>query len=151
MDKKRYTILGIIAVLTLILSIQLFPFVYTKWKLSTIPIEEVSEIIYAKYEKDPLSSEIVEKKYCSKADSESTVEKFVKSFHNGKIKTWQSDKVSSEMLFLYFEDDTVVNAYILGDKIGFQYGKYWVDMDDMEGFLLSMKPVERIEVKELSN
>ncbi|MPW25901.1 hypothetical protein GC105_08870 [Alkalibaculum sp. M08DMB] len=143
-SKKRLTLL--ICIFLILLLIWLTPFIYTKFKLSALHVEEVSKIVYVQYEGMPLSSKINIKKYFSVNEDKLKLEEFVTMFENGKYISKKTNPKTSEMFFLYFEDDTVVNAYVVDNTLGFQYGEYWVNIEGLEEFMSSMKPMELIEI-----
>lgn len=146
--KKRLVLC--FGVLIIALSIWLGPFVAARVELSNLKIEDVSKIIYVQYEDKPLSSKVKSKKFITAVDDEKQMKNFVSMFQEGDIQLTHIDKKTSDMLFLYFEDDRVVNAYVVGDYLGFQYGKYWVELKNIDSFITSMEQINDVEVKELS-
>lgn len=144
-NKKRLA-LGIV-VACIIISFWLVPSIITRVGLSKLKVEDVSKIVYVQYEDMPLSSEVKSKRVITVADNKAGVQDFLKLFQDSDVILRQSNKKTSDMIFLYFVDDSVVNAYVVGDILGFQYGKYWVDMKDIDGFIMQMIPLENIEVK----
>ena len=150
MGKMKKRLVLCFGVLIIALSIWLGPFVSARVALSSLKIENVSKIIYVQYEDIPLSSKVKSKKCITAVNNQKQIKNFVNMFQDGNIQLKHIDKKTSNMLFLYFEDDRVVNAYVENNCLGFKYGKYWVKLKDIDGFISSMERVDYVEIKELS-
>jgi len=147
--KKRLVVC--FGVLVVALSIWLIPFAIARVELSNLKIEDVSKIIYVQYEDMPLTSEVKNKRTLTAVNDEKQLKDFVSMFQEGDVKLKATDTKTSDMLFLYFEeDDRVVNAYVVGDSLGFQYGKYWVELNDIDSLITSMEQLNNVEVQDLT-
>ena len=66
----------------------------------------------------------------------------------GKISTVNSRRTrsnSKKVMFFYYDNGEVLNAYIKEDCLGFNYGKKWVRVKGLGNFINSMNPLDRIK------
>ena len=55
---------------------------------------------------------------------------------------------SNRMLFFYHGDGRILNAYVQGNLLGFDYGRSWIRVQELGGIIDDLKFVELIGVKE---
>lgn len=136
----------LIAFLLIILSV-VMPFIKVKSGITDLSLKEINKIIYAKYEVEPLASDI---QILKEADSQQNkeIDEFKNMMDNGKVKIYPSEVSTSEMIFIYLEDGRVVNAYVNNDMLGFNYGKYWITLDGVQSWIDNMEIRDKIKVKD---
>ena len=147
---KYIVIAFVFAIILVAISIHMIPRLYTQKKLSDLRLEDVLKIVYVEYEGKPLSSPVKSKKYCILDEDDQLVRTFLKLYKDGDINVAEPAEESSSMLFFYLEDGAVVNAYVAGDVLGFQYGKYWIKVDGVDSIISSMETLEHMSVEKLS-
>lgn len=150
-DTKKAIKYSIIFVSIVLIMFVLLPFIKIQISLASLNMKNISKIVYAEYEDVPFSSNIKLKKEFIHTENKEEIDEFIKKFKNGTIKLYKNNIESSKMLFIYLEDDRIVNAYVSDDMLGLKYGKYWLSVKEIDELIGKMKVVDIIEIKEITS
>lgn len=126
MDKKKTAVIFVSAVSLFLLAV-LVPFGVQQIRLDRLDISG-KEIVSAElivYAGDAFSSNIVAGKVIT--DSE-VIDNIYSQLNMKKISLY-NPTASSTVLFITFADGSVMDCFVNGDNIGFDYGRVWVKVD----------------------
>ncbi len=140
---RKWQIIGSIILLILVGGIFLPRWMF-KLQINKMELDKVERVEYVEYEGDPFCSAIKIKKVANRGDNGSTIENFI-----GKISTVNKQEEarsnSKKVMFFYYDNGEVLNAYIKEDCLGFNYGKKWLRVKGLGNFINSMNPLDRIK------
>ncbi len=110
-------------------------------------LEAVERIEYIEYQGEPFSSGIKLKKGISLEEDPSIIGRIREELTlSNRVRV--DSQPSNRMLFFYHGDGRILNAYVQGDLLGFDYGRSWIRVQELGGIIDDLKFVELIGVKE---
>ena len=59
-----------------------------------------------------------------------------------------ASRPTSEVLFIYFDDGSVINAFVSGDSLGIDYGRVWISAGGLNEYIKSLLPAPDAEENE---
>ncbi len=146
MEKYKKYIPEFCVLLCLIFIILIFiPFVAAQNNYLSLGLNDkkITKIEYVQYKDEPFRSVIKQKKEIT--DNDELFNAFVKKANMQDVVLFNNPKYSKETLFIHFSDDTSLNAFLDGNKIGFDYGKVWIRNDEATKIIENMKNTNLIK------
>ena len=104
---------------------------------------KVVRIDYAVYSGEAFTSEPAA---AVQFDSEG-IQKTVSAANRQEVRLFAS-RPTSEVLFIYFEDGSMLNAFVSGDLLGIDYGRVWVSAGGLNEYIKSLLPAPDAEENE---
>ena len=127
MQNRKYikigvgTVFGLFILLLGILTY--FQSIYLSLKVFDQEVKRVEMVIY---ESEPFNSEITDIIFIEDQIFHSDLSKKM----NMQNIALSHPKITSTILFIYYKNGTVLNAYVYGDKLGLNYGQVWLNVSD---------------------
>ena len=84
--------------------------------------KEIQRVELVIYESEPFNSAITDIIFLEDQVFQSMLSKKM----NMQAIALSHPKMTSTVLFIYFKNNTVMNAYVYGDKLGLNYGQVWL-------------------------
>lgn len=144
--EKKWWIFGAL-LLSIVLMVALVSYFSFYLGIHGFDFEGVERIEYIEYEGEPFSSAIRLKKELFLKEDPSIIQRI-----QGELTLSNREKVQSQscnrMLFFYHRDGSILNAYVQGDLLGFDYGSSWIRIQELSTIIDDLTLVERIKVKE---
>ena len=105
--------------------------------------KKITKIEYVEYKDEPFRSVIKQKKEI--IDNDELFNSFIKKANMQDVVLFGNPEYSKETLFIHFSDDTSINAFLDGDKIGFDYGKVWIRNNEASKIIKNMKDTKLVK------
>lgn len=132
MDKRKLVLIFLCIIL--LFSFAVFvPFMVQQNRFNKLGIEE-KKVLYAEiivYGGKAFDSNIL----AGKVINDSEIIDIINSQLSMKKICLYNPKVTSTVLFIYFEDGSTLNCFVNGDRVGFNYGEVWIKIDNFSDII----------------
>lgn len=144
--KKHYIwILPALTALLLFVAVGI-PFISNKLAFDGMLLESSGRITLVRYAGEPFQSSV---DWIRESEDQQANQNFVKLIREGKAYLYKEGQPGSDVLFFHLDDGSVLTAFVDTGRLGLQYGKVWVEVEDWSAFYDSMTQVELVDVKDL--
>lgn len=144
-EHRKWWIICCLALSILLVSVFIPRWLF-KFHIGKMGLEKVERIEYVEYEGDPFCSSIKIKKVASRGDNRNTINDFLDKISRVNKKERAMNN-SNKVLFFYYDNGKILNAYIKDNYLGFNYGKTWLEIKELENTIDSMNFVELLKFK----
>ena len=87
--------------------------------------KEINKVEMVTYESEPFNSEIIDIIFIEDRIFYTALSKKM----NMQDIALSHPQITSTVLFIYYKNDTILNAYVYGDKLGLNYGQVWLNVN----------------------
>ena len=125
MQRRKYITIGVDILFSMFfLLIAILTYFQSTYLSLQVFDKEINRVELVVYESEPFNSEITDIIFVE----DQIFHEDLSNRMNMQNIVLSHPEMTSTVLFIYYKNDTILNAYVYGDKLGLNYGQVWLNV-----------------------